>query len=85
MKPQVSVVWQHEYANNSRGLNARLAQGSDTMIFRTDTPGRDFAVVSAEVSARLSKRLVANVSYNAEVGRNRSSNQGVNLGLRLEF
>jgi len=85
VKPQVSVVWQHEYSDNTRGLNARLAQGSSTMNFRTDTPGRDFAVVSADIPTRISKSLVANVGYTAEVGRSRSSNQGVNLGLKYEF
>jgi autotransporter-associated beta strand protein len=85
VKPQVSVVWQHEYSNTTRDLNARLAQGSSPMNFRTDTPGRDFAVVNADISAKISKNLVANVSYNTEVGRSRSSNQGVNLGLRFEF
>jgi outer membrane autotransporter protein len=85
VKPQVSVAWQHEYSDNTRGLNARLAQGSGTMNFRTDQPGRDFAVVSADISTRISKNLTANLSYTAEVGRSRSSNQGVNLGLRFEF
>ena len=85
VKPQLSVVWQHEYSDNTRGLNARLAQGSSTMNFRTDKLGRNFAVVSADVSARISKKFVAHVGYTAEVGRSNSSNQGVNVGLRFEF
>lgn len=85
VKPQLSVVWQHEYADNSRGLNARLAQGSSTMNFRTEQPSRDFAVLGAEVSARFSKNIEGNVGYNAELGRSKSSNMGVNLGLRVKF
>ena len=85
VKPQVAVVWQHEYSDNARGLNARLAQGSNTMNFRTDHLGRDFAVISADLSGRVSNNLVAHVGYTAEVGRSKSSNQGVNLGLRFEF
>ena len=57
VKPQLSVVWQHEYSDNTRGLNARLAQGSSTMNFRTDQIGRDFAVVSAEVSGEILQKI----------------------------
>jgi autotransporter-associated beta strand protein len=85
VKPQVAVVWQHEFSNNTRGVNARLAQGSTTMNWRTDKIGQDFAVVSFDLPARVSKNLVAHVGYTAEVGRSKSSNQGINLGLRYEF
>jgi outer membrane lipase/esterase len=85
VKPQLAVVWQHEFSNNTRGVNARLAQGSSTMNFRTDKIGQNFAVVSFDLPARVTKNLMANVGYTAEVGRSKSSNQGVNLGLRYEF
>ena len=86
VKPQVSVAWQHEYSDNARGLNASLAQGSSNMTFRTvSNPGKNFAVVGAEVSARFSKRFVANVGYTGELGRSNASNHGVNAGLRFEF
>lgn len=85
VKPQVAVYWQHEYSDNTRGLNARLAQGSNTMNFRTDPIGRDFAVLSVDIGARLSKNIKVHAGYNAEIGRSRSSNQGANIGLRYEF
>jgi len=85
VKPQLAVVWQHEFSNNTRGVNARLAQGSTTMNWRTDKIGQNFAVVSFDLPARVTKNLVAHVGYTAEVGRDKSSNQGVNLGLRYEF
>ncbi|MBU4447087.1 MAG: autotransporter outer membrane beta-barrel domain-containing protein, partial [Proteobacteria bacterium] len=85
VKPQLAVVWQHEFSNNTRGVDARLAQGSSTMNWRTDKIGQDFAVVSFALPARVSKNLVAHVGYTAEVGRSKSSNQGINLGLRYEF
>ena len=79
------MFWQHEYSNNTRGINARLAQGSTTMNWRTDQIGKNFAVVSFDLPARISKNLVAHVGYTAEVGRSKSSNQGINIGLRYEF
>jgi outer membrane autotransporter protein len=85
VKPQLAVVWQHEFSDNTRGVNARLAQGSSTMNFRTDKIGQDFAVVSFDLPAQVTKNLVGYVGYTAEVGRDKSSNQGVNLGLRYEF
>jgi outer membrane autotransporter protein len=85
VKPQLSVVWQHEFSDNTRGLNASLAQGSPTMNFRTDKIGQNFAVVSFDLPARISKNFVAHAGYTAEVGRDKSSNMGVNVGLKYEF
>jgi outer membrane autotransporter protein len=85
VKPQVAVTWQHEFSDNLRGLNANFAQGSPTMNFRTDRIGQNFAVVSADLPARISQNLVAHVGYTAELARSKSSNMGVNLGLKFEF
>jgi autotransporter-associated beta strand protein len=86
VKPQVSVAWQHEYSDNTRGLNASLAQGSSNMTFNTiSNPGKNFAMVNAGVSARFSKRFVANVGYTGEVGRSNAANHGVSAGIRFEF
>ncbi|WP_449244869.1 autotransporter outer membrane beta-barrel domain-containing protein [Desulfobacca acetoxidans] len=85
LTPQVYAVWQHEYSDRSRGLNASLAQSAVPFIFRTDAPQRDFAVLGVEVAARCSKRFTARVGYNAEVGRGGSFYQGVTAGLRVEF
>jgi outer membrane autotransporter protein len=85
VKPQVSVTWQHEFSDNTRGLNASLAAGGSTMNFRTDRVGQDFALISLDVPAKITKNLVANVGYTAEVGRDKSTNMGVNVGLKLKW
>jgi len=85
MKLKVAVVWQHEFSNGTRGVDARLARGSATMNRRTDKIGQNFAVVSVDVPARISKNLVANLGFTADVGRAGSSNQGVNLGLTYRW
>jgi outer membrane autotransporter protein len=85
LAPQVSAVWQHEYSDNARGLDARLAQGSSTISLRIQDAGRNFAVLGANPTARFSKRVTADVGYTAEVGRSHSSNMGVNVGLRIAF
>lgn len=83
--PQAYASYQHEFSDNSRGLNARLNQGSSTFTFKTDSPKRDFAVVGASITLGLKKNLYAQVNYNAEVGRGNSTAHYVNAGLRLEF
>lgn len=85
VKPQLSVTWQHEFSDNPRGLNASLAAGGSTMNFRTDRIGQDFALISVDLPAKVTKDLVANLGYTAEVGRDKSSNMGVNLGLKLKW
>ena len=85
VKPQLSVVWQHEFSDNTRGLNASLAQGSPALNFRTEKIGQNFAVVSFDLPARITKNFVAHAGYTAEVGRDKSSNMGVNVGLKYAF
>ena len=63
--PQVSAVWQHEYSDNARGLDARLAQGSSIITLRTQEAGRNFAVLGANLTAKFSKRVTADVGYTA--------------------
>jgi outer membrane autotransporter protein len=82
--PQVYASWQHEFSNDSRGLDARLSQGSSTFAWQTDEPTRDFAVVGADVT--LSKdNLTVQLDYNAEVGRDNFTAHSVSAGLRWRF
>lgn len=83
--PQGYALYQHEFANGSRGLNGSLSQGSSTFIFQTDAAKRNFALVGASVTARLKKNLYAQVNYNAEVSRAGPRVQYVNADLRYEF
>jgi len=83
--PQAYAFYQHEFANDSRGLNASLGQGSSTFSWQTDEAGRNFALVGVSLTAGLKKNLYAQVNFNAEVGRGKSTAQYVNAGLRYEF
>jgi outer membrane autotransporter protein len=83
--PQIFAFYQHEFANDSRGLNARLAQAGSTFVFQTDSPGRDFAVLGAGLSLNFGKNLSFQASYNAELGRGNYTAQFLSAGLRWEF
>ena len=62
------------------GAQTSLAAGGSTINFRTDKTGQD-----VDLPAKVTQTLVANVGYTAEVGRDKSSNMGVNLGLCYKF
>jgi outer membrane autotransporter protein len=83
--PQVYATYQHEFANDSRGLDARLSQGSSTFTWQTGDPRRDFAVVGANVSLGIGKSVRAQLDYNAEVGRGTFTAHSLTAGLRWEF
>jgi len=83
--PQVYAYYQHEFSNDSRGLDARLAQGGSTFVFQTDSPARDFAVLGAGFAVNLEKNLSVQANYNAELGRGNYTAQFLSAGLRWEF
>ncbi|MDD3581338.1 MAG: autotransporter outer membrane beta-barrel domain-containing protein [Desulfobacca sp.] len=83
--PQAYASYQHEFANGSRGLNARLSQAGSTFAFQTDKAQRDFAVVGAKVDLVTQKNFQVGVNYNAEVGRGNYTAHSVYAGLRWNF
>ena len=83
--PQVYASYQHEYSNNSRGLDARLSQAGSTFTFKTDNSHRNFAVVGANVNILTKKNLKVQLDYNAEVGRGNSTAHYVSAGVHWEF
>ena len=83
--PQVYATYQHESSNSSPGLDARLSQGGSTFTFQTENPGRNFAVVGANVTMSTQKNLQVQIDYNAEVGRGNYTAHYLNAGLRYEF
>jgi fibronectin-binding autotransporter adhesin len=83
--PQLYAFYQHEFANDSRGLDARLAQAGSTFAFQTDSPSRNFAVLGSGLALGLRKNLTLQANYNAEVGRGGYTPMMVSAGLRYEF
>ena len=83
--PQVSAFYQHEFGDDSRVLDARLAQGGSTFSFTTDSPQRDFGVLGAGVAVSLKQNLTLQANYNVEVGRWNYTPHFISAGLRWEF
>ena len=84
--PQVFASYQHEFSNDSRGLDARLTQAGNTFTFRTDELNRDFALVGGTLAASgLAKNLIVQIDYSAEVGKDNYTAHFVNAGLVYRF
>jgi outer membrane autotransporter protein len=83
--PQVYATFQHESANSSPGLDARLSQAGNNLTFHSNNPGRNFAVVGANATIWTGKKLQVRIDYNAEVGRGNYTAHYLNAGLRYEF
>jgi outer membrane autotransporter protein len=83
--PQIYATYQHEYSDDSRGLDARLNQAGNTFIFQTDNPNRNFAVAGANVTILTRKNLTIQLDYNAEVGRGNYTAHYVSAGVRWQF
>jgi outer membrane autotransporter protein len=83
--PQIYAFYQHEFVNNNRGLDARLAQTGSTFGFQTESPSRDFAVLGAGLALGLRQNLTLRANYNTEVGRGGYTPHMVSAGLRYEF
>jgi outer membrane autotransporter protein len=83
--PQAYATYQHEFANDSRGLNASLSQGGSTFNFQTDAAGRNYTSVGANVNILTDKNFQVQLDYNAEVGRSNYTAHSVYGGVRWEF
>ena len=84
--PQLFASYQHEFSNDSRGLDARLPQIGNTFTFRTDALDRDFALLGGTLAAAgLAKNLIVQLDYSAELGRDNYTAHFVNAGLKYTF
>lgn len=85
--PQLRLEWAHEFADDSRDIEARFVNDPTGTRFRvpTDAPDRDFFNIGAGLSALFPGGRTAFVQYDTMLGRNDFTQHTVNLGVRLEF
>ncbi len=82
---QVSAFYQHEFSNDSRGVNARLAQTGSGFTIQTDRPHRDFVVLGGGLSFNIRRHLSLHANYNAELGGSEYTAHLVSAGIKWEF
>jgi uncharacterized protein with beta-barrel porin domain len=83
--PQAYATFQHEFANDSRGLNASLSQSGSTFNFQTDAAKKNYASVGANLTILTERNFRVQLNYNAEVGRSNYTAHYVTAGVRWEF
>ncbi|MGA9753639.1 MAG: autotransporter outer membrane beta-barrel domain-containing protein [Desulfobaccales bacterium] len=82
---QAYATYQHEFANDSRGLNASLSQSGSTFNFQTDAAPKNYALVGANVTILTDKNFRVELNYNTEVGRSNYTAHSAYAGVRWEF
>jgi len=83
--PEINAAYEHEFSNNSRGIKAQLAQGSNAFQTQTSNPRRDAIVAGGSIGLNLTENLTFNLSYSQEFGHSDYIEQTINGTLRLVF
>jgi outer membrane autotransporter protein len=83
---QFHAVWQHEYLDNSRGINAQfIGSGIPAFSVRTSAPLSDSAVVGAGLNVTVYGRLTLFADYELQLWQASYFEQSVNGGARISF
>ena len=85
--PQASVAWVHEYANDSRNIDARFveAPNSPKFTFKRERPARDWANIAVGASASFTNGLQPFVQFVTVQGNENYVSYGGTAGLRFSF
>ncbi len=84
--PEIRLLWQHEFLNNSRNIGSALDAGSGPSFdTATADPGRDGVFAGAGVTAQLGDRWNTSVYYNADFGRQDLTSHTVSASLGIQF
>lgn len=84
--PELRVLWQHEYLNNSRNMSSALDGGmGPTFGYETSSPARDSVFAGAGVSAQFGNRWSGFMYYNIDAGRRDFLGHMVSGGVGLRW
>jgi fibronectin-binding autotransporter adhesin len=86
LTPHVSANWQHEYLDNSQGMNAAFnGTGGGSFTVNTDSPDRDSAFVDVGLDATVSKNVTLFIDYEAQAGQDDFFAQSARGGVKIGF
>jgi outer membrane autotransporter protein len=83
--PQIAAFYQHEFANGSRVLDARLVQAGSSFGFQTDSPPQNFFALGAGLALNMKENISFQANYNVELGRGSYTAHFLSAGLRWTF
>ena len=82
--PEARVLWQHEFANDARMIDASFDDGS-VFGYETSDPSRDGVFIGVGLNAQMGDRWTAHVYYNVDVGRSDHENHIISGGINWKF
>jgi outer membrane lipase/esterase len=86
LTPHLSLSWQHEYLDSSRGINAQFTgTGGGSFVTQTDNPDRDAAFIDVGLDAEVAKNVTVFVDYETQAGQNNFFAQSAQGGVRIGF
>ncbi len=83
--PQLYASYEHEFSNDSRGIDANLAQAGVPFGFQSQRLGTDFGMLGASITLFSGKNFSVRLDSNAEIGRANYSACMVDAGLSFRF
>jgi uncharacterized protein with beta-barrel porin domain len=86
--PAVRVEWEHQYLNDNRLIQMRLAEaapGQGNFVIQTGEPDRDYFNLGGSVGATLANGGSGFVRYETRLGQANIADHIVEAGLRMTF
>lgn len=84
--PQVSMLWQHEFLQNSRNIESTLDGGAGASFgYTTTVPARDAVFAGAGVTMQIGDRWNVNANWNIDFGRNDYISNMISGGVNVAF
>jgi outer membrane autotransporter protein len=86
LTPHVSLSWQHEYLDDSRGINAQFTgTGGGSFATQTDSPDRDAAFIDVGLDANIGANVTLFVDYETQAGQQNFFAQSAQGGVKIGF
>ncbi len=83
--PHIRASWWHEYANDQRQVEARLAQGSDAFGVRSESSPRNAAVIGAGLQVLFPNNVTLSIDYQTQPGGSTWDAHSLSAGLNWYF
>jgi len=84
--PQASMLWQHEFLQNSRNIESSLDGGAGSNFdYLTTVPSRDAVYAGVGVTVQIGDRWNFNTNWNIDFGRTDYISNMVSGGLNVSF
>jgi uncharacterized protein with beta-barrel porin domain len=84
-RPHLDASWQHEFLDQSRGIDSQFTGAVGGFTVRTVDPSRDSALMDAGLDAEVSRTVTVFADYEAQAGQENYFGQSVQAGVKFGF